>query len=35
MTWQLAIEVHGNLVTLIKVNLKAIVLKLSIGVVSP
>ena len=27
-TWQLAIEVNGNLVTLIEVNLKTIVLKL-------
>ena len=28
MTWQSAIEVNGNLVTLIKVNLKTVVLKL-------
>jgi len=34
MIWQSAIEVNGNLVTLIKVNLKTIVLKLSIGIVS-
>jgi len=34
IAWQLAIEVNGNLITLIEVNLKTVVLKLSIGIVS-
>ena len=28
MTWQLAIEVHGNLITLVNINLKTVILKL-------